>query len=52
VGDRELPSARRLTDASLPARGVTVRVMAALEAFADGVEPADDQTLMILTVRA
>ena len=49
--ERLITSLRALPPA-LPARDVTVRVMAALEAFAGGVEPADDQTLMVLTVRA
>jgi sigma-B regulation protein RsbU (phosphoserine phosphatase) len=36
----------------LPAREVTGRVLLALDQFSDGVEPADDQTLMVLRVRA
>jgi len=36
----------------LSAREVTERVLLALDQFSDGVEPSDDQTLMVLRVRA
>lgn len=49
-GDERLLASLRTLPAGLPARVVVERSLAALEAFAGGVEPADDQTLMVLAV--
>ena len=35
----------------MTARAITERVLSVLEDFAGGVEPADDQTLLVLCVR-
>jgi len=50
-GEERLLASLRTLPAGLPASVIVERTLAALEAFAGGVEPADDQTLMVLSVR-
>ena len=49
-GDERLLASLRTLPAGLPARVVVERTLAAIEAFASGVEPADDQTLLVVAV--
>jgi len=51
-GDDRLLASLRTLPAGLPAQVIVERTLAALEAFAAGVEPADDQTLLVVSVRA
>jgi sigma-B regulation protein RsbU (phosphoserine phosphatase) len=49
-GDERLLASLRTLPAGLPPEVVVERSLAALEAFASGVEAADDQTLLVLSV--
>lgn len=49
-GDDRLLASLRTLPAGLPAQVIVERTLAALEAFAGGVEPADDQTLLVVSV--
>jgi hypothetical protein len=51
-GEERLLASLRTLPAGLPSQVVVERTLAALEAFAGGVEPADDQTLMVLSIQS
>ena len=50
-GVERLEGLLRALPPGVSARAITERVLSVLQEFAGGVEPADDQTLLVLCVR-